>query len=234
MRHPVLGAGIAAVSIVAAAVLIGTSSRLAHTKPVSYAVTGSAATEGEPVQLALGDASAAGAVQAGGTRLIRLGCPGETTATLVDGGICGYHGDDETSYTAPGGSQLAAATSYLAAHPGRVSLITIDLGAGDLNPCLTGPRAAIEACVRRAIPVAQQNLAGLLAGLRFAGYRGAIVGRLHDDPDAGQPGSLAVAEYDRELGAVYRSFGAQVVAGPAATDGSGRVAGLSAGLAGHC
>src|SRR5712664_1410476 len=36
-----------------------------------------------------------------GLRLVKLGCPGETTATMIKGGICSY----------PGGSQLAAAVS---------------------------------------------------------------------------------------------------------------------------
>ena len=49
-----------------------------------------------------------------GLRLVKLGCPGETTVTMMKGGICAY----------PGGSQLAAAVSFLHAHRARVSLIT--------------------------------------------------------------------------------------------------------------
>ena len=41
-----------------------------------------------------------------GLRLVKLGCPGETTVTMMKGGICPY----------PGGSQLAAAISFLHAH----------------------------------------------------------------------------------------------------------------------
>src|SRR5260221_4065191 len=50
-----------------------------------------------------------------GLRLVKLGCSGETTETMNDGGICSY----------PGGAQLAAAVSLLLGHPGRVSLSTI-------------------------------------------------------------------------------------------------------------
>src|SRR5215469_329437 len=52
-------------------------------------------------------------------RLVKLGCPGETTATMMNGGICSYRG----------GSQLAAAVAFLRAHRARVSLVTIDIGA---------------------------------------------------------------------------------------------------------
>src|SRR5215472_16114116 len=47
-------------------------------------------------------------------QLVKLGCLGETTTTMIHGGICHY----------PGGSQLAAAVAFLNAHRGHVSLIT--------------------------------------------------------------------------------------------------------------
>src|SRR6202043_784082 len=50
-------------------------------------------------------------------RLVKLGCPGETTATMIHGGICRY----------PAGSQLAAAVAFLTAHRGHVRLVTIDI-----------------------------------------------------------------------------------------------------------
>src|SRR5580693_1221945 len=43
-------------------------------------------------------------------RLVRLGCPGETTVTMLHGGICRYRG----------GSQQAAAEAFLRAHRGHV------------------------------------------------------------------------------------------------------------------
>ena len=158
-----------------------------------------------------------------GLTLVKLGCPGETTGTMADGGICGYHRGAETSPTTPAGSQLAAATSYLAAHPGQVSLITIDIGANDLNPCLalTGS-SAVRACADRAIPVAEQNLTGVLAGLRFAGYHGTIIGMTYYDPEladwlTGPSGQQfarlsepLLAAYNSALTAVYHRFGAQI------------------------
>jgi lysophospholipase L1-like esterase len=248
VRRILLAASVMTAALVAvAAVLVGTSATAttAHAKPVAYSVT--APHRGGPVYLSLGDSLAVG-VQPNaegtslptsqgyadqlyaslrttqrGLSLVKLGCPGETTATLVNGGICGYRGDAETSYTSPAGSQLAAATSYLARHPGQVSLVTVDIGANDLNPCLvlTDP-TAIQACVEKAIPVAEQNLTSTLAGLRFAGYRGTIIGMTYYDPvladwltgTAGQ--QLAQASvplevaYNNALTSVYQRFGARI------------------------
>ena len=47
-----------------------------------------------------------------GTALKNLGCSGETTGSMLRGGLCRY----------PEGSQVAAATAFLAANPGRVPL----------------------------------------------------------------------------------------------------------------
>jgi lysophospholipase L1-like esterase len=222
----VLGAGIAVVSVVAAGVLIRTSATLGRAQPVSYAVGGGSAGQsttspgagapgdGGPVQLALGDSPATGAGPGtSGTRLVKLGCPGETTGTMIRGGLCDYPGSTVTSGTSLAGSQLAAATSYLAAHPGQVTLITIDIGANDLSPCLPGSgTAALEACVQRAIPAAEQNLTGILAGLRFAGYRSTIVAATAGESPLSQP---LLAPYNRALRAVYQAFGVQVT--PAAS-----------------
>jgi len=56
-----------------------------------------------------------------GLKLVKLGCPGETTTSMINGGICHYQG----------GSQLAAAVTFLQAHRGRVLLVTLDIGAND-------------------------------------------------------------------------------------------------------
>jgi lysophospholipase L1-like esterase len=93
-----------------------------------------------------------------GLRLVKLGCNGETTATMIGGGICSY----------PGGSQLAAAVRFLTAHRGRVSLITIDIGANDPDSCITRPVVKLVSCASRAIPTATANLAKILTGLRRA------------------------------------------------------------------
>jgi len=112
-----------------------------------------------------------------GLQLVKLGCPLETTATFINGGICGYTGDELTSLTGDEGSQLAAALSFLQAHSGQVPLITIDIGANDMNPCIAlGSISAIAACAPQAIQTAAVNLTTILAELHAADPQAAIVG----------------------------------------------------------
>jgi len=112
-----------------------------------------------------------------GLQLVKLGCPLETTATFINGGICGYTGDELTSLTGDEGSQLAAALSFLQAHSGQVPLITIDIGANDMNPCIAlGSISAIAACAPPAIQTAAVNLTTILAELHAADPQAAIVG----------------------------------------------------------
>jgi lysophospholipase L1-like esterase len=107
-------------------------------------------------------------------RLAQLGCSGETTATLVNGGICTYRGDHNLSGGVgtghPAGSQLAAAVAFLHRHK-DVSLITIDIGANDLNPCVVLPPSQIQACVIQTLPQIAANLTTIMTALRAAGGR---------------------------------------------------------------
>ena len=83
--------------------------------------------------------------------LVKLGCPGETTTTMIAGGICSY----------PHGSQLQEAVAFLHAHRAQVAFVTIDIGANDF-PC-----QAAE-CVPAGVAAIQANLPGILADLRAA------------------------------------------------------------------
>ncbi|MGE5289684.1 MAG: SGNH/GDSL hydrolase family protein [Micromonosporaceae bacterium] len=102
-----------------------------------------------------------------GLRLVKLGCPGETTATMIKGGICSY----------TGGSQMAAAVRFLRAHQGRVRLITIDIGGNDPGSCITKPTIrTIASCIGRFIPEATANLTEIMTRLREAGGGVRIIG----------------------------------------------------------
>src|SRR6202035_2920964 len=94
-----------------------------------------------------------------GLRLVKLGCSGETTATMIHGRICSYLG----------GSQLADAASFLRAHRGRIALITIAIGANAPDSCVTrsgiGPLAS---CVADSFPVTLVNLRTIMARIRAA------------------------------------------------------------------
>lgn len=92
--------------------------------------------------------------------LVKLGCPGETTATMIDGGSCSY----------PHGSQLDEAVSFLRSHRPHVAFVTIDIGANDF-PCQD------PSCIAAGVASIQQHLPTILAALRDAAGPGVpIVG----------------------------------------------------------
>jgi lysophospholipase L1-like esterase len=102
--------------------------------------------------------------------LEKLGCSGETTTSMIEGGICTY----------AQGSQLAAALAFLQTH--TVSLVTIDIGANDIDHCIsvTGINTA---CVTAALASVETNLPQILAELRTAaGPNTLIVGMNYYDP----------------------------------------------------
>ena len=94
-----------------------------------------------------------------GLRLVKLGCPGETTSTMIDGGICHY----------PDGSQLAAAVAFLRAHRGHVLLVTDDIGANDLEDCGSQSNLlGVLSCFATHVPGAVSRLATIMERLRTA------------------------------------------------------------------
>jgi lysophospholipase L1-like esterase len=108
-------------------------------------------------------------------RLVKLGCSGETTETMIHGGICHY----------PAGSQLAQAATFLRAHRGRTALITMDIGANDPNSCvLDRALTSILPCLVARLPAIGKNLNKIMATLRAAaGKRVLIVGMTYYVPE---------------------------------------------------
>jgi lysophospholipase L1-like esterase len=102
-------------------------------------------------------------------RLVKLGCPGETTGTMIAGGICPYEN----------GSQLADAVEFLHAHRKFVAFVTIDIGFNDF-PC------SELSCLAAGSASINQNLPTILAELReAAGPSVPIVGMTIYDPFLG-------------------------------------------------
>jgi lysophospholipase L1-like esterase len=150
----------------------------------------------------------------GDLQLVKLGCSGETTSTMIHGGICRY----------PAGSQLAEATSFLRSHHGEVALITIDIGANDPNSCVLRARpATVLPCMTGRIRHTEGNLSFILARLRAAaGPRVLLVGMTYYVPELGLWNSdptgkeIAVITDDfastvnRQLTTRYERYGARV------------------------
>ena len=149
-----------------------------------------------------------------GLELVKLGCPGETTTTMMHGGKCRY----------PQGSQLAAADAFLRAHRGHVLLLTIDIGANDPEYCGGQPSLTdLAVCAVKGIPDAVSHLGTIMTQLKaVAGPGVRMVGMNYYLPALaewrdGLSGHMIarVAErlaavYNNLLGRVYTGSGARV------------------------
>jgi len=147
-------------------------------------------------------------------RLVKLGCPGETTSTMINGGICRYQGR----------SQLAAAVAFLHAHRGHVLLVTIDIGANDAEQCGVQPGLTeLARCAVADVPGAVTHLSTIMTRLKAAAGPGVrMVGMTYYLPALaewrnGLPGHVVAwtaerlaAVYNRMLDRVYTNSGARV------------------------
>ncbi len=151
----------------------------------------------------------------GNLQLVKLGCPGETTTSMLTGAgsPCTY---------SPAPSQLAAALAFIRAHRSAVVLITIDIGANNVDGCAAG--GVIDPnCVANGFAEARSDLPKILGALRNAvGEDTVIAGMNLYDPFladyltgpagqavATQSVSLDVA-FNSLLGASFGAFGIPV------------------------
>lgn len=174
---------ILAVAVAALAAIVGLSATPAFAAPLV-----------KPAQfyLALGDSLAAGYQPGQGdnktggyvgrvwhaayaevehTALVNYACSGETTTTMIDGGICTY---DQ-------GSQLNEAVMFLRAHHNFTTLITIDIGANDVDQCVVGGVINFP-CVQNGIATLQQNLPIIYNKLRQYAPNAKIIAVNYYDP----------------------------------------------------
>jgi lysophospholipase L1-like esterase len=107
-----------------------------------------------------------------GLRLKKLGCPGETSTSMIKGGSCRY----------AAGSQLAAARSFLRHHHGRIAFLTLDIGANDVDGCLKN--GSIDGtCLTAGLKSAGRNVPKIAKELRAAaGSAPTMVGMTYYDP----------------------------------------------------
>lgn len=96
-------------------------------------------------------------------KLTKLGCPGETTTTMTDGGLCEYEE----------GSQLAQAVEFLHAHKDKVAIVTIDMGVNDVLAanCIDVPSSNVDVvCLLNAFNTLSNNLALIVGTLQQAAH----------------------------------------------------------------
>ncbi len=149
-----------------------------------------------------------------GLMLKKLGCPGETSSSMVQGGVC-------PNYPV-GSSQLDAAVNFLETHQNQVVLVTFDIGANDVDGCVTSTNID-KSCIESGFASVSGNLPWILRQLRQAvGPHTPIVGMNYYDPflaawELGSTGqsialqSLAAAtEFNVLLGGIYQAFGIPV------------------------
>jgi lysophospholipase L1-like esterase len=106
-------------------------------------------------------------------QLDEIGCPGETTATMIDGADACHRS---------GGSQLADAEAFLSGHQDQSGLVTVDLGFNDIKPCIRFPMVD-HACVEEKIEIINEQLPAILSQLKaVAGSDVTFVGLGHYDP----------------------------------------------------
>ncbi len=122
-----------------------------------------------------------------GLTVVNASCPGETTASMINTDApsngCENSPDSRPGYremyplhVAYSGSQLAFAVSFLQQQP-DTKLVTIDVGANDLDLCLdTTPDHCTGTDFQQTLAQVANNLDTILAALRdTAHYRGEVV-----------------------------------------------------------
>ena len=136
------------------------------------------------------------AQQIPGLSLKNVGCPGETSSSMITGTHphCRY----------PEGSQLDAAVAFLHAHPAQVAFITVEVGANDfIGACLRDTGRLDRACATDVLPRIQARLTRIVDALAAAAPAVPIVGMTYYDPLLGLwglvPGGRALARADARI-----------------------------------
>lgn len=108
-------------------------------------------------------------------KLVKLGCPGDTTTSMLTG-----HGNEANAKlfdcARTGGSQVKAAALFLRGHhrPGEVALVTVDIGANDVYGCVA-PGVNVGKCVTAGEASIKRNLPPILRGVKQAAPAGTVL-----------------------------------------------------------
>ena len=146
-----------------------------------------------------------------GLQLVNAACSGATTTSVIYGPGC--------SYTT--GTQLGDVEAFLRSHPGQVPYVTIDIGANNVDGCLSGSTVNV-ACVTNGLAHITTELPQILSGLDAA-YPGLVVyGMNYYDPFLGLwltgPSGQTLAQQSQSLAVILNALLARLdAAGGAAT-----------------
>jgi lysophospholipase L1-like esterase len=139
-------------------------------------------------------------------QLLNLSCGGATTSTLI-------HGQAPPGCPFTTGTQLGDAEAFLRAHPKQVAMVTIDIGANNVDACAVGAPLT-DPCIATGVDEMTADIPTIVAGLRSAYPKLAIYGMGYYDPfldnwlngPSGQtlaresvPGALALSALLRQL-----------------------------------
>jgi lysophospholipase L1-like esterase len=174
-RKPLL----ALAAVVAATLALGTADAWAGTQPSYYISLGDSLARGwQPSSNGRSGDTTQGYVDTVASELVKrhpglqtlkLGCPGETTYTMMSGGSCKYSE----------GSQLAAAEAALKAQQGHVVAVTVNIGDNDVETCVSSWSVDGQ-CVQRQMSALKQRLPAIASRLGAAAGQGVPIVGLTD------------------------------------------------------
>ncbi len=117
-----------------------------------------------------------------GLKLVKLGCGGATTDSMINGTkpcieTLPYRSKSRKT------SQLTYAAKWLRAHRGKVAYVTVSIGGNDFAHCASEPDLnAVVACTSQGIDQMKKNLPVIARTLRAAaGKKASIVGSTYPD-----------------------------------------------------
>jgi lysophospholipase L1-like esterase len=99
-------------------------------------------------------------------KYVNLSCPGETTGTMLDGGCPDLAGSGQNYKV-----QEAAAVTFLKQHPHARILVTLDIGANNIDTCVNSDGSLDATCIEQGISEAGAQLPEILGALKAAAGR---------------------------------------------------------------
>ena len=133
------------------------------------------------------------------TTLVNLACPGERSTTMVLGGTCPY---DE-------GSQLDQALGFLHAHGRYTRVVTVQIGANDVQRCVDRAKQAIDlACIQAGMADVATYLPMILGKLRAEAPGAQVIVLNYYNPflAAYLAGNVALAQQSASLQAMLNGI----------------------------